>query len=60
MGRGFKGSHPRDIVDLIMDICVYHGESPAFSRRHLDAACQSYFVSLQPQLQSIERFDRAA
>jgi predicted ATPase with chaperone activity len=60
IGRGFKGSHPRDIVDLIMDICVYHGESPAFSRRHLDAACQSYFVSLQPQLQSVERFDRAA
>lgn len=44
-GRGFKGSHPRDITDLMMDICAYHGESPAFTRRHLDAACESYFVS---------------
>jgi predicted ATPase with chaperone activity len=45
-GRGFKGCHPRDIVDLIADICVYHAESPAFTRRYLDAACHSYFVSL--------------
>ncbi|MBI5283598.1 MAG: hypothetical protein HY874_00750, partial [Chloroflexi bacterium] len=45
--RGFKGCHPRDIVDLIADICAYHGEPPAFTRRHLDAACQSYFVSMQ-------------
>ncbi len=48
-GRGFKGSHPRDIVDLMMDIYAYHGESPSFSRRYLDAACHSYFVSLQQQ-----------
>ncbi len=45
--RGFKGCHPRDIADLIADICAYHGEVPAFTRRHLDAACQSYFVSMQ-------------
>lgn len=45
-GRGFKGCHPRDIVDLVVDISVYHGERPEFSRRHLDAACHSYFVSL--------------
>jgi predicted ATPase with chaperone activity len=46
MGRGLKGCHPRDIVDLMVDICVYHGEAPGFNRTHLDAACQSYFVSL--------------
>ena len=46
-GRGFKGCHPRDIVDLIADICVYHAETPAFTRRYLDAACHSYFVSLE-------------
>jgi SpoVK/Ycf46/Vps4 family AAA+-type ATPase len=45
-GRGFKGCHPRDIVDLIADICVYHAEPAAFTRRYLDAACHSYFVSL--------------
>lgn len=45
-GRGFKGCHPRDIVDLVADIAGYHGEKPAFTRAHLDAACHSYFVSL--------------
>jgi SpoVK/Ycf46/Vps4 family AAA+-type ATPase len=45
--RGFKGCHPRDIVDLVTDICAYHGERPAFTMRHLDAACHSYFVALQ-------------
>jgi len=45
-GRGFKGCHPRDIVDLMVDICVYHGETPGFNRTYLDAACHSYFVSL--------------
>ena len=57
-GRGFKGSHPRDIVDLMLDICVYNGESPAFSRKHLDAACQSYFVSLDG-LAPVEQFGGA-
>ena len=47
MGRGLKGSHPRDLVELIVDICSYHGEQPEFSLRYLDAACHSYFVSLQ-------------
>ncbi len=46
-GRGFKGCHPRDIMELVVDICMYHDESPAFTRRHLDAACHSYFVDMQ-------------
>lgn len=45
-GRGFKGCHPRDIVDLLVDICAYYGETPGFSRAYLDAACHSYFVSM--------------
>ncbi len=45
-GRGFKGCHPRDLVELVADICSYHGEHPALTIRHLDAACASYFVSL--------------
>ncbi|MDP9237972.1 MAG: ATP-binding protein [Chloroflexota bacterium] len=48
-GRGFKGCHPRDITELVVDICMYHGEAPAFTRTHLDAACNSYFVDLQEQ-----------
>ena len=47
--RGFKGCHPRDIVDLVVDICAYHGEQPAFTLRHLDAACHSYFVAMQEE-----------
>ncbi len=47
-GRGFKGCHPRDIIDLVADICVYLGEAPAFTRNHLDQACQSYFVAMGP------------
>jgi len=45
-GRELKGCHPRDIVDLMMDICAYHGETPGFDRTYLDAACHSYFVSM--------------
>jgi predicted ATPase with chaperone activity len=45
-GRGFKGCHPRDILDLVVDICQYHGETPVFSGRYLDQACHSYFVSM--------------
>ncbi|MEX2245922.1 MAG: ATP-binding protein [Dehalococcoidia bacterium] len=48
-GREFKGSHPRDIVDLVVDICQYHSETPAFTRQYVDAACHSYFVSLQEE-----------
>ena len=47
LDRGFKGCHPRDIVEIISDICVFHGERAAFDRRYLDQAAHSYFVSLQ-------------
>jgi predicted ATPase with chaperone activity len=47
VGRGFKGCHPRDIVELMVDICTYHGETPAFTRQYMDQAAHSYFVSMQ-------------
>jgi predicted ATPase with chaperone activity len=47
LDRGFKGCHPRDIVEIVSDICVFHGERPVFDRRYLDQAAHSYFVSLQ-------------
>ena len=53
-GRGFKGCHPRDIVDLVVDICAYHGEQPAFTRKYLDQACHSYFVSEHGEPQPAE------
>lgn len=60
LGREYKGCHPRDIVDLVADICAYYGEQPAFTRRHLDAACHSYFVSLQHGASSVRRLDDIA
>jgi predicted ATPase with chaperone activity len=48
-GRGFKGCHPRDIIDLVADICVYHGEQPALSMKYIDQACHSYFVAMQDE-----------
>jgi predicted ATPase with chaperone activity len=63
LGRGFKGCHPRDIVELMVDICVYHGEAPAFTRRYVDQAAHSYFVTLQDaarETHGAQGFGRAA
>jgi predicted ATPase with chaperone activity len=46
-GKGYKGCHPRDIVDLVADICSFYGETPAFTMKYLDQAAHSYFVALQ-------------
>jgi len=46
-GRGYKGCHPRDLVELVVDFCNYRGEQPTFTRSYVDAACHSYFVSLE-------------
>lgn len=44
--RPFKGCHPRDIVDLVIDICTYEGSEIEFTQERIDAACASYFVDL--------------
>lgn len=43
-GRQYKGCHPRDIIDLIVDFANYRGERPAVTQEGVDAACHSYFV----------------
>ncbi len=55
LSRGFKGCHPRDIVDIMADICMYHGEPPSFTRKYLDQACHSYFVALQEEAQRVRQ-----
>lgn len=45
-GRGFRGCHPRDIVDLIEDIASFTGRETALTRDLVDMACHSYFVDL--------------
>jgi hypothetical protein len=45
-GRGFRGCHPRDIVELIESIANYRDESPLLSHELIDLACSFYFVDL--------------
>jgi predicted ATPase with chaperone activity len=41
-----KACHPRDLVDLLLDITKFYSKEPALSPEWLDLACQSYFVEL--------------
>ena len=43
-GRHFRGVHPRDIVDLLLDISSFQGRTPGFSPEWIDLACASYFI----------------
>ena len=43
-GRHFRGVHPRDIIDLLLDISSFQGRQPGFSREWVDLACASYFI----------------
>ena len=43
-GRHLRGVHPRDIIDLLMDISSFRGIDPACTKELLDLACQSYFI----------------
>ncbi|MPZ50188.1 MAG: ATP-binding protein [Dehalococcoidia bacterium] len=42
--RHFRGVHPRDIIDLLLDISSFQGRAPGFSREWVDLACASYFI----------------
>ena len=42
--RHFRGVHPRDITDLLLDISSYQGRQPAFTDEWIDLACASYFI----------------
>ncbi|HXH21458.1 MAG TPA: ATP-binding protein [Dehalococcoidia bacterium] len=43
-GRHFRGCHPRDITDLLLDIASFRGSQPAFTPQWIDLACASYFI----------------
>jgi hypothetical protein len=36
--------HPRDIVDLLLDISSFQGRQPEFTPEWIDLACSSYFI----------------
>jgi hypothetical protein len=42
--RHFRGVHPRDIVDLLLDISSFQDRKPGFSPEWVDLACASYFI----------------
>lgn len=42
--RHFRGVHPRDITDLLLDISSFQGRTPSFTPEWIDLACASYFI----------------
>jgi hypothetical protein len=42
--RPLRGVHPRDIVDLLLDISSFQKRSPEFTPEWIDLACASYFI----------------
>ena len=45
-GREPKACHPRDVVDLVIDIARFHGAEPTLEPQWIDLACASYFVNV--------------
>jgi energy-coupling factor transporter ATP-binding protein EcfA2 len=44
--RALRYSHPRDIVDQILDIAKYEGHPPHLTPELVDRACDAYFADL--------------
>ena len=45
-GRALTGSHPRDIIDQIVDFSRYLKQAPTFTAATVDMAAANYFVEL--------------
>ena len=45
--RAPKACHPRDLIDLLLDITKFYGKEPTLTPEWLDLACASYFVELE-------------
>jgi len=45
-GRHLRACHPRDLIELVVDITRFFGEEPALAPEWLDLACTSYFVDV--------------
>jgi predicted ATPase with chaperone activity len=45
--REAKACHPRDLVELLLDITHFYGKEPVLTEEWLDLACTSYFVALE-------------
>jgi predicted ATPase with chaperone activity len=49
IGREPRACHPRDIVELLLDITRFYNEEPKLSPEWIDLACASYFVDTGEQ-----------
>lgn len=45
-GRALTGSHPRDIIDQIIDFARYFKQSPALTTAAVDTAAANYFIEM--------------
>lgn len=50
-GRHLRACHPRDLVELVLDITRFYGEEPKLAPEWLDLACASYFVDVDSNLE---------
>ena len=50
--RPLRSCHPRDLLDQVMALSRYRGQTPVITRELLDAACRAYFIDakLEPDL----------
>ena len=46
-GRQLRACHPRDLMDLLIDITHFYGEAPVLTPEWLDLASTSYFVDME-------------
>ena len=44
--HAFKNSHPRDILDQLLDIARYKRLKPTATPEMIDRACSAYFADL--------------
>jgi hypothetical protein len=59
-GRHFRAVHPRDLVDLVLDVSSFQGRKPEFSPEWIDLAAASYFIDEKQEADDRARKTQAA
>ena len=45
-GQALTGSHPRDLIDQIMDFSKYFRQPPTFTKATVDKVAANYFIEI--------------
>jgi len=53
--RNLRGVHPRDIVDLLIDISIFQNREPECTRELIDLACASYFIDDRQDIEAARK-----